>query len=58
MKKWLLVIAAAVGASVVKKNIDRSKADKDLWSEATSEPAAAAPEKDSWAEATDTTPAN
>jgi hypothetical protein len=31
MKKLLLVVATAVGASIVKKNLDRSKSDKDLW---------------------------
>ncbi|CCI54005.1 MAG: DLW-39 family protein [Tetrasphaera jenkinsii] len=35
MRKLLLVIATAVGATIVKKNLDRSKADKDLWAEAT-----------------------
>jgi hypothetical protein len=35
MKKWLLVLATAVGASVLKKNLDRNKTEKDLWSEAT-----------------------
>ncbi|MFZ1374718.1 MAG: DLW-39 family protein [Nostocoides sp.] len=59
MKKWLLVVAAAVGASIVKKNVDRSKSEKDLWSEATapsrSSTTPAAPEpKDPWASATET----
>ncbi|MFN8099739.1 MAG: DLW-39 family protein [Dermatophilaceae bacterium] len=35
MKKLLLVVAAALGASILKKNIERSKTDKDLWAEAT-----------------------
>ena len=43
MKKLLLVVATALGASILKKNIDKSKSDKDLWAEATgpstSEPA-------------------
>ncbi|GAA1793979.1 DLW-39 family protein [Nostocoides veronense] len=52
MKKWLLVIATAVGASIVKKNIDKTKSDKDLWSEATA-PKPEAPAKDAWASATD-----
>ncbi len=35
MKKLLLVVAAALGASILKKNMDKSKTDKDLWAEAT-----------------------
>ena len=35
MKKLLLVVAAAVGASVLKKNVEKGAADKDLWAEAT-----------------------
>ncbi|MEI2774936.1 MAG: DLW-39 family protein [Tetrasphaera sp.] len=42
MKKWLLVLGAAIGASIVKKNIDKSQADKDLWAEATGKPASSA----------------
>ena len=35
MKKVLLVIAAAVGAVVVKKKIDEGRAEQALWAEAT-----------------------
>lgn len=35
MKKLLLVVATALGASILKKNLDKSRSDKDLWAEAT-----------------------
>ena len=35
MKKVLLVIAAAVGAIVVKRKIDEGHAEQALWAEAT-----------------------
>ena len=35
MKKLLAVIATAIGASILKKNMDRQRSEKDLWSEAT-----------------------
>ena len=38
MKKLLLLVAAAVGATVVKKRLDEQQAERDLWAEATSSP--------------------
>lgn len=35
MKKLLLLIATAVGATIVKKKLDEQKAERDLWAEAT-----------------------
>lgn len=35
MKKLLLLIATAVGATLVKKKIDEQQAERDLWAEAT-----------------------
>ncbi|MBK6885134.1 MAG: hypothetical protein IPH03_00880 [Tetrasphaera sp.] len=44
MKKLLLVVAAALGASIVKKNLDR-KTSTDPWGDATA-PKADAPTPD------------
>lgn len=61
MKKLLAVIATAIGASILKKNMDRQRSEKDLWSEATggkpAAPVESAPVADAWAESTDK-PAN
>ncbi|GAB4078730.1 DLW-39 family protein [Nostocoides australiense] len=56
MKKLLLVVATAVGASILKKNMERSRSEKDLWTEATTPSTTASAEsgKDAWASATDT----
>jgi hypothetical protein len=35
MKKLILLIATAVGATIVKKKLDEQQAERDLWSEAT-----------------------
>lgn len=35
MKKLLLIAAAVVGAIVVRKKMDESKAEQALWAEAT-----------------------
>jgi hypothetical protein len=35
MKKLLLLIVTAVGASLVKKKLDEQQAERDLWAEAT-----------------------
>lgn len=38
MKKLLLLIATAVGATIVKKKLDEQQAERDLWAEATDTP--------------------
>ncbi len=64
MKKLLAVLATAIGASIIKKNLDRKRAEQDLWSEATGtkpEATPAAPSapsnpstpSDAWASASD-----
>jgi len=35
MKKLLLLVATAVGATLVKKKLDEQQAERDLWAEAT-----------------------
>ena len=35
MKKLLLLVATAVGATIVKKKLDEQQAERDLWAEAT-----------------------
>lgn len=35
MKKLLLLIAGAVGATLLKKKLDGQQAERDLWAEAT-----------------------
>lgn len=35
MKKLLILIAGAIGATLVKKRLDEQQAERDLWAEAT-----------------------
>jgi hypothetical protein len=35
MKKLLILIATAVGATLVKRKLDEQQAERDLWAEAT-----------------------
>ena len=35
MKKLLLIVATALGATLVKKKLDEQQAERDLWAEAT-----------------------
>jgi hypothetical protein len=35
MKKILLVVAAAVGAAVARKKLEESRAEQELWAQAT-----------------------
>ncbi|MDO5501860.1 MAG: DLW-39 family protein [Actinomycetia bacterium] len=35
MKRLLLLVAAALGATFVKRKLDEQQAERDLWAEAT-----------------------
>ncbi|MGE9809248.1 MULTISPECIES: DLW-39 family protein [unclassified Janibacter] len=58
MKKALLVIATALGASVLRKKMQKQQSEKDLWSAATdtskgATPTAAGSTGGAWSSATD-----
>ena len=38
MKKFLLLIATAIGAAAIQRKLKAQQAEKDLWSEATDTP--------------------
>jgi hypothetical protein len=38
MKKFLILIATAIGAAALQKKLKQQQAEKDLWAEATDTP--------------------